>query len=198
MGAKIDMAEIEREIFASRDYKIKSKEVATRYMDNILYSRKRTLLNDFNSSKVTSEIESGPDAQNTSGLLGGIQNLFTFIGFNRGSQPTENLRKLLHDINYLPPSYNSNGSWTFIIPLPTDEEIIAATPIEWHHGAGWAFEIERGMSGLGHYLRKESPLSRSGGGLQTDKVVRTAEAARTPYITAMLEDFRVNLTRIRY
>ena len=41
---------------------------------------KEDLLREFNNHPVTKEIESGVDSLNSSGTLGGVGNLFTFIG----------------------------------------------------------------------------------------------------------------------
>jgi len=195
MSAVIDFGSITETIFASRDYKLKSLELAERYVKRTLSSQKRDLLEAFDNHLITQEIEN-PGSGNISGTLGGYGNLFSFIGFNEGDKPTERLRELLESISYIEPKYVDN-KWVFVIPLPDRKSIISATPFEWQQGAGWAIEVEKGISGLGHFLAIKR-LGRSGGGIEVEAVLRkTSESTRMQYITPMLERFRVNFERIR-
>lgn len=197
MDAIIDYDAINNKVFASRDYRIKSKELATKYVDGFLARKKNELLGDLNRHVITQEIDAGASSQNTSGTLAGNGNLFSFIGFYAESRPTDKLRELLSSIKYTEPKFKNN-MWVFEIPIPDDKAIIAATPMPWQPGAGWAIEVEKGISGLGHYLNVKSVRSRSGGGLQVKAEVRlTSDSARRPYISPLLDDFRVNLTRFR-
>ena len=199
MAAVIDHKSINEAVFASRDYKVKTEKVARKYVEELLTRRKQALISELNRHSITKEIEMGVEAVNISKTLGGYGNLFSFIGFIDGDKPTEKLRILLESISYKTPKYDiTSGSWIFNIELPNEKAIIDATPIPWQDGAGWALEIEKGISGLGHYLNTKSIRSRSGGGLEVANKVRVvSESSRMPYITPMLDDFRVNLTRMR-
>lgn len=196
MSAVIDFDSINETIFASRDYKLKSRELSERYIGQALSSHKRELLERFDNHSITQELEAGPGSSNISGTLGGYGDLFSFIGFRGSAKPTEQLRRLLESISYLEPAY-INNKWVFTIPLPDKKSIIFATPIPWQPGAGWAIEVEKGISGLGRFL-SIARSGRSGGGIEVEKVIRQAsESTRMGYITPMLERFRVDFERVR-
>ena len=48
---------------------------------------KAEMVKEFLASPITQEIMAGPSAANISGTLGGVSNLFAFIGFDQGEQP---------------------------------------------------------------------------------------------------------------
>ena len=56
---------------------------------------KAQIIAEFDSHEVTKEIQAGPSASNSSNTLGGYGNLFTFIGFDSGSDPITPIRSLL-------------------------------------------------------------------------------------------------------
>ncbi len=62
----------------------------------------KEFITSFNAHPVTQEIEGGARSTNISGTLGGVGNLFTYIGFDSGSNPIKPLRNLLetYDIRY--------------------------------------------------------------------------------------------------
>ena len=57
----------------------------------------KKLVRDFSSHAVTRELQSGPNAPNISGSLNGYGNLFSFIGFDSGQNPTDVIQALLSD-----------------------------------------------------------------------------------------------------
>jgi len=56
---------------------------------------KTKMIAEFLAHPVTREIEGGINASNVSGTLGGITNLYSFIGFNAGSNPIDPIEDLL-------------------------------------------------------------------------------------------------------
>ena len=163
------------------------KEFKTIYTD---------FLKAFDSHPVTKEIQGGASATNISKTLGGIGNLFTYIGFDSGSQPINPLRKLLefYQIHYHPrPKYMS-----IQIEVPTKEEVFAATPMPWATGRSWARGIERGISGLGQYLVKSSRMakSKSGFAIQTDAPVRGGRFSNTSYMSALLNAYYKEIEKL--
>lgn len=48
---------------------------------------KSNFIEQFEEHPITKEIQEGPEASNSSGTLNGQGNLFSFIGFERGSNP---------------------------------------------------------------------------------------------------------------
>ena len=136
-----------------RQLKNKLKEVDKKF--KIIKSE---MMKELTAPCHTRTTASRPDGPNTSGTLGGVTNLFAFIGFDKGDQPVmpiiqllENtsiqFNKELRENNKLGISYNVN--------LPTAEEIFAITPMPWAIGRSWAKGIETGISGLGYLLRKK-------------------------------------------
>lgn len=132
---------------------------------------KKEILNDFDNHPVTVEIEGGIYADNISGTLNGITNLFSFIGFNATDKPTEIIREMLQKSNFR-KIIRDNSTVQYIFEIPTTKEIFSKTPLPWETGRSWAKGIEQGISGLGYYLR-QTANSRSGLGIQAKKNVRT-------------------------
>ena len=60
-----------------------------------VYGLKGAALADFDRHPVTRELKQGPDGANISGTLGGIGNLFSFIGFYSSDKPTDLVREVL-------------------------------------------------------------------------------------------------------
>jgi|TARA_B110001454_G_scaffold202380_2_gene209447 hypothetical protein len=158
---------------------------------------KRETLSDFNSHPITMEIEAGPLAANISGTLSGKGNLFSFIGFEKGSRPVEVIRRLIIK------SYVSAGAPVgrylyFNFFLPDMEEIYANTQMPWATGRSWARGIETGMSGLGQYAYSRQGIgkSRSGTAIQTQNVISGADYTPTRYMTKIIGTATAKLERI--
>ena len=142
---------------------------------------------------VKGEFEAGPSASNTSGTLGGVGNLFTFIGFEANQKPTEPIRQALEYIFLTSTVVRRDGSSESHVLYPSPDDIFRVTPLPWAQGRSWARGIESGLSGLGHYLNKESDLSRSSKGIQVENMVRGGKFQNTQYITAMIRLFEKKL-----
>jgi len=54
-------------------------------------------IQDFENHPVTQEIDQGPTASNSSGTLNGIGNLFSYIGFQRGSNPVKPVKDFIRN-----------------------------------------------------------------------------------------------------
>ena len=145
---------------------------------------------EFEEHKITQEIDGGVASKNISGTLPGANNapnnLFSFIGFESGTTPTDAVRKRLDPTSKIGPQMfkvgeDTRGStirYQFKVSVPLDE-IYKETPIPWAKGLSWAEKIETGIPGYSHFLQKKlpDPPSRSGGGIQIDREVRGAEFA---------------------
>ena len=98
---------------------------------------KQEMIKEFLSDPVTMEIMAGPTSTNISGTLGGISNLFAFIGFDQGDQPIAPILNSLESVDII---YNKELKKTnqigisFNVFLPTAEEIFAITPLPWATG----------------------------------------------------------------
>lgn len=158
---------------------------------------KQDMLNEFDNHPVTREINDGISASNISGTLDGITNLYSFIGFNEGDNPTKVIRDLLEKSTYKIIT-NTNGiSSIASFEIPTSQEIFAITPMPWATGRSWARGIETGISGIGYYLKIEKN-SRSGLGIQNKKQVRSnIRFKNIAYISALINKFNTQLKNLK-
>ena len=90
IGGKINNKAIDKKIGESKISK-KAQELANKQF----IEAKSRLIEDFDSHPVTTEIKGGTNASNLSGTLSGYGNLFSFIGFPEGSDPTVVVRNFL-------------------------------------------------------------------------------------------------------
>lgn len=169
----------------------KFKQKAYEKMESHFEKSKHRMMSDFNKHPVTREIEGGPLAGNTSNLLGGYGNLFSFIGFYSNEQPIEELRDYLDNSITLTQTVRRGNNWYFRVGVPTREGLEAVTPMPWEPGNSWADGIEHGISNLSHYLYVHWDKSRSEEGVQLKHEFRPdAEFQTMPYMTKILNDFR--------
>lgn len=148
---------------------------------------KRTMINQFLSLKITSEIMSGPSASNISATLNGRGNLFSFIGFDESDTPITPILQILENNTTYKYVGFKNKKHTFSISLPTSQDIFDATPMPWAIGRSWAKGIETGISGLGMFLAKQGQ-GRSGGGIQSTKINKKIKFQNQPYISKFIND----------
>ncbi len=152
---------------------------------------KDEMLKEFLTDSVTLELLEGSGATNISGTLGGVSNLFAFIGFDSGEQPITPILQLLEgtQINYKQEVRKTEIGVEFDVSLPTAQDIFAVTPLPWASGRSWAEGIERGLSGLGYLLRKSG--GRSGAAVQSRvNKVRSGRFQNRPYISALIRKYR--------
>ena len=169
-----------------KDFKKKFKDI------------KDEMIKEFMSDPVTVEILDGPSATNISGTLGGISNLFAFIGFNSGDKP---IAPILQSLEYIQFTYNKEIrkkgiGVEFDVSLPTAQDIFAITPLPWAIGRSWAEGIERGLSGLGFLLRKDG--GRSGAAVQSRvNKVRSGRFQNRPYISALIKKYKKRFEQLK-
>lgn len=165
---------------------------------DILQEKKEELLSEFDNHVVTKEIEGGIGASNASKTLRGADgNLFSFIGFESGSNPTEEVREIIkNDIKVgrgINLKQKGNGL-EFITPLiiPSESEIESRTPLPFEETKSWLFGIEDGISGLGSFIAKIGK-GRSLGGVQSPREIRTSDFKPVSYFRSMLNKFKRKL-----
>jgi hypothetical protein len=160
---------------------------------------KRQMISEFLDHDVTKEIKAGPESQNISNTLGGYGNLFSYIGFYEGEDPTDPITELLEKTN-IQFSRLIDGGAVWNIYMPAKEDIWEVTPMPWAEGRSWAKGIETGISGLGEYfytLRREMPNSRSGSGLQLkSKLRRKNRFKNVKYITDLLKKYEKRFSEL--
>lgn len=204
------MATLKKAIFQREVNKIIfSKDLETlafQRADKIFQKIKTRALREFNTHKITKEIESGPFGENISGTIQGgnaNSNLFSFIGFPAASDPTGVIREYLQfniNLTKKPESKKiKNGiQYIFDVEGPAMSELEALTPMPWEQGRSWIRGIERGISGIGFYLSgnyKVPEPSRSGGGIQVKNKVNQAIFIRSKYISEILANLRERLRK---
>lgn len=206
LSLKINHASIEKKIQEAMEKSPNIKRLAYQKAYGIFYYAKRTMLKEFDRHNITQEILAGPSTLNISGTLDGYGNLFSFIGFEAGSKPTEQLRELLEMGTIFQQTVFRNGNWYFRIFLPNKKDISTVTQMPWEKGESWALAVETYISGLSHYMYKKNlPKSRSGTGLQIGvsgnnsyyEYLENAVFIGKPYITEILNNFRERINKER-
>lgn len=165
----------------------------------MFYYAKTRMIDEFDDSLITQEIQAGPRAENISDTLGGYGNLYSFIGFTAGGDPTEKLRLILQMGTTFNTLGYQTGAWNFRYSLPDRKTLEAASPMpsRWDQGS-WAYKVESYISGLSHYMYKKEGFrtSFSGTGLEMP-FERLEDAVFTgkPYITQILNNFRIRVSK---
>ena len=171
------------------------------YIAPKLQRKQDRLVKNFKTDKITIELKAGPTASNTSGILGGYGNLFSFIGFDAGTDPTDVVEKIFEQkFRFRVRRINKTGKYKITFFIPSIEEIYALTPMPWASGSSWVDGIEKGMSNVGSYLYSSRGFgqSRAGTGLQAKNKSSGVTFRNTPYITRLLNNFKrtlVNFTK---
>ena len=158
-------------------------------------------IDQFKAHPITKEIAAGPDASNTSGTLGGYGNLFSFIGFEQGDNPTvviEHyiLNKLRKAIQIVPNP--RGGGWSVSFDMPSLDDIAALSPMPWAGGRSWVVGMHSGISGLGEYMysdRAPRYATRSGTAFQVDSRLRGGRFQNTPYMIPLLKFLRKKINQ---
>jgi len=153
------------------------------------------MVSEFLNHPVTKEIDNGPEASNISSTLGGQGNLFSYIGFEEGSEPTESVKEILENSVKVStrPEISVNGKnikINFPVSGPTISEIESETPMPFEGGKSWVSGVEKGISGYSHYVfRKFIKNSRSSTGIQAEPQVKTGSFKPSPYLSVILKKF---------
>jgi hypothetical protein len=172
------------------------KEI-NRIIDQQFNKIKNEFIQEFMNHPITQEIQGGISATNSSGTLNGITNLYSFIGFDEGTDPIRPIEELLKKSNYRVLFNNRSADATVIFDIPTAAQIFEITPMPWAIGRSWARGIETGISGLGYYLKK-TKNSRSGLGVQsTSQQVRSGVMFKnSKYISDLINRFNKELKEL--
>lgn len=186
--AKLDLGSIKKKTLSSSKVKNAILSKATKTVQK----EKAKLIDSFNSHPVTQEIEAGVAAKNSSGTLGGYGNLFSFIGFQAGANPTEPIKDLLNQIDIKNIKQVDNG-YNVTVKYPSLTEIKSASPLPFENGRSWVEGIEKGISGFTQYIYKKFLSGRSKQGVQSNYDVRGDSFQKTKYLFSMLKTFSKNI-----
>jgi hypothetical protein len=157
---------------------------------------KKQMIQEFMNHSVTEEIMNGYNAENISNTLNGNGNLFSFIGFESGDAPIIAIIDILEKTNVV-FSRSGRNILTANITLPSTQDIFSATPMPWASGRSWAKGIETGISGIGFYIQKYGQ-GRSEGGVQSNSKIRSGRFKNVPYISALINKYRILFSKINY
>lgn len=195
---------IEQKLLQAFSEKKQAEVLAFNSLKSSFDKEKRVLIGNFQNHPVTQEIEDGPGASNKSGTLGRSGNLFSFIGFNAGDNPTEVVRDMLFDdVNLIKilrkktiNQTQKRVKFTFSFKTPSLQDIYKKTPYPgdgspWSPGS-WVEGISNGISGLQYYFYSLKMLflnSRSGTAVQRQKTIRSKEYSPVGYVEELLKNF---------
>ncbi len=195
------------------DYRVLANKIATSprgaktidtFTNQKFQKAKDKLLDDFVTHPITREISEGsqnPSADiNHSGLLGGYGNLFSFLGLRQSEgDPTQKVFSILDSDTTLTKTQTTATATgnkpriniTYKMRI-NRTKLVEATTLVWETGNSWLYQLEKGISGFGNYVRKafNSPPSYSGGGLQTKTTFTHRDYdIKAEYFNKMLRDF---------
>tara|TARA_R100000008_G_scaffold86870_1_gene82226 strand:+ start:4123 stop:4746 length:624 start_codon:yes stop_codon:yes gene_type:complete len=167
---------------------------------------KGAALKEFDNHPVTKELKQGPSGINVSGTLGGIGNLFSFIGFYSGDRPTDEVREKLKgylDVVGVQRKIRGNrgvSSYRYSLTFPTISSFDSVSQMPWESGNSWVRGVENGISGFSNYMylnygEGRLERSRSGTAVQTKKNVNVGIFRPTKYITEILDNYRKRLAQ---
>ena len=159
---------------------------------------------------VSQEIDGGPEEENLSGTLGGYGNLFSYIGFDDGSDPIGEVLVLINEHRLAASSRKrqkgkvKRGFYSFkaiefswrVVGMDKSK-LFGSTrsAVPWM-GKSWLKAIESGISGLGAYLYQEDANfknSRSGTAMQTKVQLRSGGYRPISYISTLYNEFTRDL-----
>ena len=202
---KINLSLVRKEItkgFSSRAI----RKIAYDEAMKSLVRAKAEAIKNFDNHPVTRELRGGPDSANVSNTLGGRGNLFTFIGFREGNDPTKLIERAIQSsrINKTPAIRQvgkNKGIYqvSFRATVPSKRELESVTPMPFESGRSWLTSIEKGISGLSYYIynkTKDIKSSRSGKGIQSRHPYISGLRYRpTSYISPILNKLRDRLIK---
>ena len=167
-GARVNMKSINKKVGASKKLRNTIDDAARDSFDEA----HKQLIKDFDNHAVTKELMGGPDGSNLSDTLGGYGNLFSYMGFPSGANPTTAVRSFLIQAIKIKRSSNQGGlNVSYDVNVPSLQDFSFAT-MPWETGRNWVEAIETGISGFSYYLAKAAAASRSGKAIQIDGTLR--------------------------
>jgi hypothetical protein len=185
MAGKINKKLIQKEIFNNRAVKKMVRDIVQEEVEK----EKALFQQDFESHPVTQELDGGEDASNISGTLGGYGNLFSFLGFNQGANPTAPVKFLIQRISLDSNIQATGNGFRVKVNVPSKDEFGAVSRLPFEGGRSWLLDIERGISGLGAYLYGRFAGSRSGTGIQSKYKYSNKRFQNVKYFSGMYTKF---------
>lgn len=185
MAGKINKKLIQKEIFNNRAVKKMVRDIVQKEVEK----EKALFQQDFESHPVTQELDGGENASNISGTLGGYGNLFSFLGFNQGANPTAPVKFLIQRITLDRNIQATGNGFKVRVNVPSKDDFGAVSRLPFEGGRSWLLDIERGISGLGAYLYGRFASSRSGTGIQSKYNYANKRFRNVKYFSGMYTKF---------
>lgn len=185
MAGKINKKLIQKEIFNNRAVKKMVRDIVQEEVEK----EKALFQQDFESHPVTQELDGGENASNISGTLGGYGNLFSFLGFNQGANPTAPVKFLIQRITLDRNIQATGNGFRVRVNVPSKDDFGAVSRLPFEGGRSWLLDIERGISGLGAYLYGRFASSRSGTGIQSKYKYSNKRFQNVKYFSGMYTKF---------
>lgn len=163
-------------------------------------SKKDQFIKAFDEHNVTKELAGGPKAfSNIPQLAEAGGNLYSFLGFNKGEAPEEELKEYLNSSIKLGRTragavQGNKVVFKTEVAFPTVTDVDTAmqrrSPLDWVTRP-FTQMISKGIPGLPSYLFQESPAlgtppSRSGTAIQIKKPLRGGSFRGVPYVGELL------------
>lgn len=188
MAGKINTSILKNEI-AKAELKSLEKE-AILVANQILEEKKDQYLSEILEHPISKEIAGGQDSTNISNTLNGDGNLYTFIGFDAGDKPIEDLVEIIQKNTKLQKTKRKGSVFNFQVNTPSIDELRSYTPMPFEAGNSWLKGIEKGISGFSNYLYGLLfPTSRSGRAIQSKNKIRRASYKPTKYFSVLYKNF---------
>ena len=185
MAGTINKKLIQKEIFNNRAVKKMVRYIVQKEVEK----EKALFQQDFESHPVTQELDGGENASNISGTLGGYGNLFSFLGFNQGANPTAPVKFLIQRITLDRNIQATGNGFKVRVNVPSKDDFGAVSRLPFEAGRSWLLDIERGISGLGAYLYGRFATSRSGAGIQSKYKYSNKRFRNVKYFSGMYTKF---------
>ena len=188
MASRINKSILKTEI-ASAQFKALERE-ARMIANEVLEDRKKQYISEILEHPVSQELSGGPEATNISNTLNGEGNLYSFIGFDAGDKPIDNLIGIVEKNTIIKQVSSKNGIFSFQVYTPSLDELKGYTPMPFEGGNSWLRGIEKGISGFSNYLYGLLfPTSRSGKAIQSKNKIRRASYKPTKYFSVLYKNF---------
>ena len=158
--------------------------------EEVLQQKTNQYIDEIKSHAISIELSNGQDAQNISNTLDGDGNLYSFIGFDEGSKPVEDLIDAVRDNTNIKKIFAKNNIIRYQVSSPSLEELYSMTPMPFERGLSWLKGIEKGISGFGYYLYGRAfPNSRSGRAIQSNNRIRKLNYKPKDYFNSLYNKF---------
>ena len=186
----VNLSSIRAKVLNSKKMQIQADIIVQKKIEKA----RENFLQNLDNHPVSQELKGKSSAKNVSNTLGGNGNLFTFIGFEKSSDPIDDLKSIiLSQFGF--KKNKDTKKIEYKIFHPTLEKVRERTPMPWENGKSWVEGIEKGISGLSYYLFKRSKRSRSGNGLQAKKEVNPTSFNRTKFLSELIENFKKDIKK---